>query len=241
MLTEYLKRGVITGLVGGLAYGLFVALAATPLIAHAEAFEAGHHDPAVSEFAAITTSIGAGVGWGVLLGIVVFGFVYFFLEPLLPGRDDTKSYVVGAAGFVTVSGAPWLILPPVPPGAVNALATETRIIWYAVMMLCGAVACGLSVYLYRRLKTRWDRYAAAVGALAPFALLVLPVILAPSNSISGPIPADLVIAFRWVVVAGQVGLWVILASTHAWLMHRTPADNPMGTATTDPDLTPSEA
>lgn len=234
MFYQYLKRGLIAGLIGGTAYGVFVAVVATPLITHAESFEQGHSEAAVSELVAITTSIGAGVGWGLLLGLVVFGAVYFFLEPAIPGRPDTKSYLLGAAGFITASGAPWLILPPVPPGVENALPTETRITWYVIMMVAGAFACGLAGYTYRRLRHRVNHPIAIAGALLPFALLAIPVVVAPANPVTGPIPGALATAFSGMVATGQLVLWLGLSGTHAWLIDRAPEATTVGTTTVDP-------
>lgn len=240
MLYQYLKRGLIAGIVAGTIYGGFVALVATPLITHAESFETEHAEPAVSELVAVTTSIGAGVGWGLLLGIVVFGAAYFFLEPAIPGRADTKTYLLGGAGFITVSGAPWLILPPVPPGVENTLPTKTRITWYAIMMVAGALACGLAGYTYRRLRHRLNHTIAITGALLPFALLAIPVVVAPANPVSGPIPGALAAAFSGMVATGQLLLWLVLAGTHAWLTNRAPSDTTPGTPTLDQGLSTPE-
>lgn len=232
MLYDYLKRGTKAGAVGGLAYGLFVAFVGNGLIAFAETFETGHgHAPAVPSTTTQVVSIGGGVVFGVLLGAVVFGLAYYFLEPAIPGAADTKSYVLAAAGFLTVSGAPWVLLPPQPPGVSQTLPTETRLLWYGIMMVAGAVASGAAVYAYRRLRRNLPKSVAAVGALAALTLIPGVALLAPANSVTGPTPDALASAFRAVTAAGQVGLWVTMASTHAWLTRR--ADD----TETHPELT----
>lgn len=227
MLTSYLVRGAKAGLVGGAVYGLFIALVGNGLVAFAETFEeagSGHtHEaagPVVPEATTLAVSVLSGVLWGLLLGLVAFGFLYYFLEPMIPGARDTKSYVLGAAGFITVSGAPWLILPPQPPGIEQALGTDTRITWYAIAMVLGALACLLSMYIYNRLSVQRTKAWAIVAAAETFALLAIPVVAAPANPVSGPIPEGLAVTFRWMVVFGTVLLWVVLASTHAWLVGR---------------------
>ncbi|SFS08693.1 Uncharacterized membrane protein, predicted cobalt tansporter CbtA [Halomicrobium zhouii] len=219
MTTDYLERGALAGAVGGLAYGLFVALVANPFVTGLETFESGHAhagEPAVSSLTTSAVSIGGGVLWGLLFGIVAFGVAYYFLEPVLPGGPVTKRLILAGAGFLTVSGAPWLVLPPQPPGVEQSLATGSRTAWYAGMMVAGAGVAVVAGVVYSRL----DEHRLAlrsVASLAPLCLLAVPVALAPSNVVHGDVPAGLVAAFRWTVVFGQAGLWATLAGVHAWL------------------------
>jgi predicted cobalt transporter CbtA len=214
-----LKRGAVAGTVAGAAYGLFVALVATPAIAFVETFEGGHSHSAGVELSAAAPSVLGGVLFGLLLG-AVFGVAYYLLEPALPGAADTRNYLLAAAGFVVVSGAPWLALPPQAPGAEYALGTDVRIAVYAGMMALGALACGLSLVAWRRAE-RESAVQRAVAAALPFGLVVGVALLAPTAASSGPIPDALATAYRGIVVVGQVLLWIVLASTHAWLLNRT--------------------
>ena len=222
MLTGHVLRGAKAGVVAGLAFGLFVALVGNPLVGYAETFEAGGHGggPVVSGAVTAVVGIVGGVLFGVLLGAVFLGAGFYFLEPAIPGEGGTKSYVAAAAGFVTVSGAPWLVLPPQPPGVEQSLPVETRLGLYLLGMVAGALACGLSGYAYGRLRVRFGRPVAVVGALAPLGLLLVVVPLAPANAVSGPVPGGFADVFRAVTVAGQVGLWLVLAGVHAWLLRR---------------------
>ena len=222
MLTNYVTRGLKAGIAGGIVFGLFMTLVGNPLIAYAETFEeAGHHGgPVVSGAVTTAVSILGGILIGILFGVVAFGAVFYFLEPAIPGAAGIKSYVLGAAGFVTVSGAPWLVLPPQPPGVEQALAVDTRLTWYLGMMLVGALACSGAGYAYTRLQPRYGRLVGVIGGIAALALLPLVTTIAPANTVSGPVPAGLAYVFQTTVAAGQVGLWFVLASAHAWLVHR---------------------
>ncbi|MCU4799069.1 CbtA family protein [Halobacteria archaeon HArc-gm2] len=223
MTTGYLERGALAGVVGGLAYGLFVALVANPFVAGLETFESGHGhagEPAVSSLTTSLVSIGGGVLWGLLFGIVAFGIAYYFLEPVLPGDPVTRRLVLAGAGFLTVSGAPWLVLPPQPPGVEQSLASGARTAWYGGMMVAGAGVSVLAGVVYRRLAARRPAVRTA-ASLAPLCLLALPVVLTPANAVHGGVPAGLVVAFRWTVVFGQVVLWATLAGVHAWLADST--------------------
>ena len=227
MLTNYVTRGLKAGAIGGIAFGLFMALVGNPLIGYAETFEeAGHHGgPVVSDAAMTVVSIVGGALVGILFGAVVFGAAFYFLEPMIPGAAGTKSYLLGAAGFVTVSGAPWLVLPPQPPGVEQALAVDTRLTWYLGMMIVGALVCGVVGYAYTRLRPRYGRLVGGIGSVAALILLPIVAAVAPSNAVSGPIPGSLAYVFQATVAVGQVGLWFVLASAHAWSEDRATESN----------------
>jgi predicted cobalt transporter CbtA len=225
MLTDHVKRGLQAGLLAGGAYGLFVALLANPLISYAETFEHGHSHggggPVVSNAITSVVSVAGGVSLGVLFGVVGFGVIFYFIEPAIPGVGATKSYLLGAAGFVSISGAPWLALPPQPPGIEQALGTEPRLLWYVVMVLAGALACGLAGYAYSRLRLDHGRGLAAAGSLLALVFLPLVAAFAPANPVSGSLPVAFVSVFRAVTLMGQLGLWFVLASAHAWFRQRS--------------------
>ncbi len=219
MIGNSFERGVAAGLVAGLAYGLFLALVGNPLVEHMEhaAHDHGHeHGHAVSELTTAVVSVGSGVLWGVLLG-AAFGVAYYLFEPSLPGAGSTKAFVLAGAGFLTVSGLPWLALPPVAPGTEQALATDVRLAIYGGLMILGATIAALSIALYGRARAERGRFGAAALALVPFALCVIPVVLVPTNVVAAP---DLAGAFGWLVVLGQVALWTILAGVYARLDRR---------------------
>lgn len=213
---ESIKRGVAAGAIAGAAYGLFTWLVANPMIAHLDGLAHGHEEAAaVPEATTAVVSAGGGVLWGVLLG-VLFGGAYFLFEPALPG-GRARAYVLAGAGFLTVSGAPWLVLPPVAPGAEQALATEVRLLLYGGMMALGAAVAALSVVAYNRVARERGSAAGLAAALAPFALLVVPVLLAPANATTTEAPAELVAAFRWLTVFAQVSLWALVAASYVRL------------------------
>lgn len=239
MFYAHLRRGALAGLVGGAAFGAFTAFVVNPLVAVAEHFEAGHAQggseagPELAAATAKATSIGFGALWGLLLGVAVFGVAYFFLEPVLPGKR-ARSYVLGAAGFLTLSGAPWLVLPPQPPGVEAALPTDVRLPLYAGMVVAGALAAGAAVLAWNRLEGP----SRALGVLVPFVALGVLALLAPANPVSGSAPAALVAAFRGVVVAGQLALWGLMATVHARLTARSEAEASTEAVDAD-DLTPA--
>jgi hypothetical protein len=250
MLAAYALRGLKAGAVAGLAFGLFVVLVASPLVAVAEE-RAGHghadgeHDGAAHEHvdvgplsvptAALSTltNLLGGLGWGVLLG-VSFGVAFYLLEPAVPGAGDTPVHLLGAAGLLVVSGAPWLAVPPQPPG-VEGLAPTAHGLWYGGAMLTAAVACLAAGGLYRRLSAARDRRVAALVAALPMAaLLVLPV-ASPAAGAANAFTA----AYRGVVLAGQVGLWLALTTTFA-RFHRRGLDRDAPVSAEEPAVAPGD-
>ncbi|WP_245944374.1 CbtA family protein [Haloplanus salinus] len=104
---------------------------------------------------------------GDLLGGAVFGVAFYLLEPVVPGSGATKSYVLGAADIVTVSGVPWLVLPPAPPGVGGSLPTATRLALYGASMAAGGLTRLLSGGIYDRVRASNGRVIATVAALVP--------------------------------------------------------------------------
>jgi hypothetical protein len=218
---DYLRRGALAGAVGGGAYGLYVALVGNPLVAHAEQLAHRGHDHAhrheaaggvVSEGVTQAVSVGSGVALGVLFGLVVFGVAAYLLEPALPDRGG--SYLLGAAGFLTVSGVPWLVLPPAAPGVEPAVATDAALALYAGLMAVGAAGCLAAGWTYRRLSNRGAPVAAGAGLAALAGTVGLAVLVAPSPAYESALPATFEAAYVGAVVVGQLGLWGVTAAAH---------------------------
>ncbi|RZH66908.1 CbtA family protein [Natrinema altunense] len=243
MLVDYLERGVLAGVIAGLAYGLYMALVANPLLGYMEtvaegsehgdhasagehahaagehAHEAGEHAHAVSEATTAAVSIGSGVLWGILLG-GAFALAFYFLEPALPGRGRVKTYVLAGAGFLAVSLAPWLVLPPTTPGAEQAFDPTFRSALYAGMMAVGAVVAAGSIYGYRRVSTRSRPIGVVTAAVPIVALVAITAVAAPTIVEIGAMPAELVAAFRGLTVLSQAALWALVAGCFGWLQTR---------------------
>lgn len=226
MFVDYVTRGVKAGVVAGLVFGLFVAAVVNPMVGYAEAVGGGHddggadHDHAegggvVSLAVTETVSVLSGVLWGVLLGGVVFGAGFYLLEPILPGSGRLGSFLLAGMGFVSVSGAPWLALPP-RPGVEASLPAETRLALYGGMLVAGASLCLLALVAYDRLRPRGRAVAAAAAGLA-LTPLAAAAALAPTPGGGSGLPSDLAAGLFGLTVFGQVLLWCCLAAVHASL------------------------
>ena len=240
MIVEYLVRGVKAGVVAGLLFGLLLALVANPVLGYAdglghESEPHDHEEPTATQHDSLVSlsngiSVVSGVLWGVLLGAVGFGVAFYFLEPIVPGSGPVKSYVFATAGFLTTSAAPWLAVPPAPPGTVHPLGVQTRLLLYGGMMLAGAVAVVTSMLLYGRLQANSDLATpiAVAGGLVP--VVALPVVASalPADQTTVTVPATLADGAVGLTIFGQVLLWVTLAVAHARLSGEDARDHATG-------------
>lgn len=208
MVSRYLRRGVAAGTVAGTIMAGYLSLMFWLPIHHAETGR--HHHSAETAFTLSTMiDIGSSVLWGVLLGLI-FALVYFIFEHSLPGSARVKPYTLALAGFVTVSGGPWLLLPPTPETVVQPLGATTRILLYLGGMAGGAVATSGSFYLYRRIS------AGSIGrqllvSLTPIWLLITTSIALHLIILPVSIPAESASVIV-VVATGQLLLWLVIAT-----------------------------
>lgn len=221
---DYLRRGALAGAVGGGAYGLYMALVGNPLVEHAEtlaheshAHEHAHEasEPLVSEGLMQAISVGSGVALGLLFGVVVFGVVAFLVEPALPDRG--QSYLLGLAGFLTVSGVPWLVFPPAAPGVETSIAVGTSRYLYVGLMATGALACLAAGVAYHRLSDRGNAVAGVASVVVFAAIVGAAVIIAPSPTYESALPGSFESLYAGAILVGQLGLWGITAAAHARL------------------------
>jgi len=229
MLFAYLKRGVLAGGVAGLAYGLFMATVANPLVGYLEHAQHGHSHAgeagsAVAESTTAIVSVGGGLLWAVFLG-GCFGIGLYILEPALPGRSTARRFVLAASGFLTISAVPWLVLPPFAPGAEQVLATDTRFFLYGGLVALGALVAASSVVVHSRLAEH-NRWLAVAGGLTPVVAAVVVLSAVAPTLVSHPeLSAELVTAYRAMVVLSQGSIWLLIAATFGWLQRRTPFES----------------
>lgn len=214
-ILDAVRRGVGAGAIAGVIYGAYLGLVQTPLIEYMEALahhDHGHdhgHEHLVGETAAMIGGIGGGILWGLLLG-AAFGVAYYVFEPAVPG-GELRPYVLAGFGFLTVSGAPWLVLPPAAPGVDQALSTDVRLALYGGLMMVGALVCVISVFAYRAGRSRGTWRRGLVAGITPVAVLVLAGVLAPTFGTTGA-PSALIATFQATAFVGQLSLWFLLAA-----------------------------
>ena len=222
-MIDRLRSGVAAGALAGLAYGLFTWLVLSPVVGYLEgvASHGGDHGHeatrAVGDTAAAVVGAGGGVLWGILLG-AAFGVAYHLFEPALPG-DGSRAYVLAGAGFLTVSVAPWTVLPPAAPGMDPLYGSSVRVPLYVGLMGVGGLAAAASVVGYRRTSRARGRRIGALVAVLPLLALGCLSLVAPPTLAAGDAPAGLAAAFRWLVAFSQAGLWLLIAAAFRRLDH----------------------
>ena len=238
MFMRYLKHGLLSGSVAGLAYGLFIAQVANPLVGYLEHTQHGHGHgaaatPAVAESTAALVSIGGGLLWAVFLG-GCFGIGLYVFEPALPGRPAIRRLVLAGSGFLMVSAVPWLVLPPSAPGAEQLLAINTQFLLYGGLVVLGGLVAAGCVSIYPRLASR-HRWLAVGGSITPI-LVVAGVLsaVAPTLVRHPELSPALVTAYQAIIMLSQGSIWLLIAATFGWLQRRTTlgsttADSPQPT------------
>jgi len=222
MIADYLRRGVAAGGVAGIAYGLYMALVGNPLSAYVEHAAHGHTHGGgglVSETTTAFVSAGSGLLWAVLLG-GVFAVALYLLEPALPGSAEVRSYVLAGAGFLTVSGVPWLALPPAAPGAVHQYPIGVRMQAYVGLMLLGAITAAAAVLGYQRGAGRHVGLGVVAGAVPIVVVAAALTVAAPTVTTYPDHPADLVAAYQGLAVLTQAGIWSLVAGAFNALRRR---------------------
>lgn len=236
MIMTYLRRGVTAGGVAGVAYALYVAFVAAPFIEHLEHAHRGHDHAhhaesahVVSETTTLLVSVAGGTLWAIFLG-GVFALGLYILEPALPGGETVNAAVLAGGGFLTVSAVPWLALPPAPPGAEYLYDVESRAAIYVGLVALGALTSVASVAAHARVAPRHRLLSLLAGAVPLFAVAVGVLTLTPSIVSHPGVSADLVSAYRGMVVLSQTLIWAIVAATFVGLRRRDASVETAGSA-----------
>ncbi|WP_339106452.1 CbtA family protein [Haloterrigena salinisoli] len=239
MLADYLQRGVLAGVVAGLAYGLYVAFVANPLTEYVH--DAGHdhaghsHDHAagghghghaqegaehvVSETTTALVSVGSGVLWAILLG-GLFAVALYLFEPALPGRDGLESYVLAGAGFLTVSATPWLVVPPAAPGADHLYGVDARIGIYVGLVVLGAIVSAAAILAYGRTAPRHPALGVLAAAVPIAAVAIVLPLVTPTVVTQPDVAGELVTTYQALAALSQAAIWVLIAGTFNRLRRR---------------------
>lgn len=238
MIADYLRRGVAAGGVAGIGYGLYMALVGNPLSAYVEHAAHDHTHGGggpVSEATTAAVSAGSGLLWATLLG-GVFAVALYLLEPALPGSATARSYVLAGAGFLTVSGVPWLALPPAAPGAIHQYPIGARMRAYVGLMFLGAITAAAAVLAYKRAGRRHVGLGVVAGAVPVLLVAVVLAVAAPTVTTYPDHPADLVAAYQGLAVLTQAGIWVLVAGAFNALSRRRPGAENESTHASDEAL-----
>ncbi|HSA80152.1 MAG TPA: CbtA family protein [Geminicoccaceae bacterium] len=228
-----LRTVLLAALVGGALAGVLAtglqAFRVVPLILAAETYEQAEATPphgdagqgqAASDaegwapetalqrtLATTFANLLTGIGFALLLAAAL---------TLTGGTDWHHGLLWGLGGYAAFVLAPSISLPPSVPGMPEA-HLEARQLWW----LGTVVATAAGLYLLIRVRL-W--YGAVLGALG----LLLPHLIGAPAPVAeqGPVPAEIVHAFRSTTQATNLVFWLVLGSVTGFLLGRlspTPA------------------
>ena len=229
---------VIAGLLSGLLMTVMQSFSTVPLILAAETFEGGGEEAGHSHSHDTTQAPGAGTAapavadhhhdeeaWAPadgaeriiytasanILSAIGFALVAIALAEALGGFGGWRGGLMfGIAGFLTVSLAPGLGLPPELPG-MPAAELGSRQVWWTATVVSTAIGLGLLAY------TRSALYAALA-----IVLLVAPHLVgAPlPESHDTAVPIELHARFVNAVYATNLVFWAVLGALAGVLRQR---------------------
>lgn len=219
-----LIRGMIAGVLAGLAAATFAYVFGEPALERGIAFE-GHESHAAAaageapgvELVArsVQSTIGLGVAvvlYGAAVG-GIFALTYAFAHGRLGLRTPrATAAVVALMAFCVVSVVPLLKYPANPPGSSDPTTISQRTGLYLVMVLLSIVLALGATLLDRRLARRLGEWNAALVAIAAYIVAVGLVATAlPSiNETPADFPATVLYEFRLASLGGQLVLWCVL-------------------------------
>jgi cobalt transporter subunit CbtA len=228
MLRAILLASVVAGALAGILVTGLQALRVVPLILAAETYEESGatpaHDHAGHGHAAPGDAAGDDEGWAPetalqrtlattfanLLTGIGFALLLAAALALTGGAGWHRGLLWGLGGYAAFVLAPSISLPPGVPGMPEAPLAARQLWWLATVV---ATAAGL--FLLIRVRV-W--YGALLGVLC----LVLPHLIGAPAPVAeeGPVPAEIVHAFRSATQTTNLVFWLVLGTTTGFLFDR---------------------
>ncbi|HXH79447.1 CbtA family protein [Nocardioides sp.] len=242
----FLVRGLLAGLVAGLATFGVAQLVGEPHLERAIALEeagaatSGSHSHAEStegesthaheEGSAVVVSRDNQSTWGLLtgslaVGVALGGLVALVaagtlgrIGPLLPGQSTA---LVSLIGFVSVALVPFLKYPANPPGVGSGETIGDRTVLYFVFLMISIAAAVLATYAACKLRDRLGTYACVVGSATAYLVIVVVAgqVFATVNEVSD-FPGDLLWSFRISSLVALTVMWGVLGVVLVGLVSR---------------------
>ncbi|MQA94400.1 MAG: hypothetical protein GEV11_07000 [Streptosporangiales bacterium] len=241
MVRTLLVRGLLVGLLAGLAAGGFAFFfgephveAAIALEEAAAADEAAHahgtHDAAGAHGhgeEALVSRGGQKAGLFLATGLFglstggIFALVYAALRGRVgPRGDGALALAAAGAAVVAIVLVPFVKYPANPPAVGDPETISVRTVLYLLMVVVGLAAAGVAVATARTVTAGpWERWiAAGVAFLVPVvaAWLLLPAV----NEVPKDFPATLLWEFRVSSLGTQVVFWTVFGVLFGLLSDR---------------------
>lgn len=241
MMRVLLVRGMVAGLVGGLAYLLFAYLFGEGAIDAAIAYEeqtAAAAGEVSTEAPLVSRGVQSTVGLGVaaLLYGVVIGGVVALAYASVAGRVGqvgarATATAITAVGFVAVGLVPFVKYPANPPASTIDDTVGQRTAPYVLLMILSVVLAVGAVMLGRSLAARLGAWNATLAASAAYLAAVgtLAALLPRTAETPADFPATVLYDFRLAAIGGHLVVWTVTGLVFGALIDRRssrPAGNP---------------
>jgi predicted cobalt transporter CbtA len=246
MVSSFLVRGMLVGLIAGLLSFGFLKVYGEPQVDRAIAFEAqmdeakesaekatgahtGMHMADEGEEELVSRAVQAGLGlfvavmvYGVAFG-GLFGLAFAFAYGRLPGdpAPQVVSALLAGMGFIAIYLVPNLKYPANPPsvGAPETIGARTAL--YFIMIAISLAAMIGSVSLKRLFVPRFGQWNANLMVAACYiVIVVLAGLLLPTvNEVPDGFPAVVLWKFRIASLGAQFIMWATLGVLFGALTH----------------------
>lgn len=234
---DFLLRGLLAGLIAGVAaFGIAYligepALNAAIAVEHATADPGHQHPPGEEHADGLEVSRPLQATLGLLTGTVLTGTTLGGLAGVLTalalGRLGTLSprataLLVAGIGFLSLSFVPYLGYPPSPPGAADPDTIGIRTACYLILIAISLIAAVAAALVARRSAAVWGPWYAALAAVGGYlVLIILALALLPRyDEVSAGFPAGVLYDFRVASLLTQLTLWAVLGVALAELVGR---------------------
>jgi len=246
MVRSLLIRGMLVGLLAGLAAFGFARWKGEPSVDKAIAFESyvetQHHEPAGHDDVSRSVQDSAGLGTGAILYGVAMGGIFALVFTVAYGRIGLRTArgtaaVLGLLGFVGIYLMPLLKYPANPPAIGQSDTIGKRTALYLAMVVLSVGALVAAVVVRRKLVARFGAWNATLLAGGGYVVAMAACYLAlpgvnevPQAAIPGVVDAvtDASVTFPPVVLWNfrvaslgiQVVVWTVIAVAFGPLAER---------------------
>jgi predicted cobalt transporter CbtA len=222
-LAAVLRAALLAGVVAALTAAVFHYVATEPVIDQAIALEeqlhpaAAHQEPVLSrETQRVGLFIGF-LGYGLSLSLL-FAVGYHAAQRWLPGRGfAAKGAFLALAVYWAVCLFPFAKYPANPPGVGDPETIGYRQILYFGFLALSLAATALAIALGRSSRWRGVAVLVVIGAAAYAAM--------PPNPDPVRMPADLMLSFRGLSLAGLTLFWVVFGGVFSWRVGRAAVES----------------
>lgn len=221
MVGMLLLRGMVAGLVGGLAYFAFAYLFGEGAVEAAIAYEeqvaaaAGEASEAPLVSRGVQSTVGLGVA-ALLYGAVTGGVVALAYAAVVGrvGRLGPRATaaVTAGIGFVAAALVPFVKYPANPPASTIDETVGQRTGPYVLLVILSVLLAVGAVMLGRSLAERLGGWNATLTAAATYLVVVgvLGFLLPRIAETPANFPATVLYDFRVAAIGGQLVLWTVV-------------------------------